>query len=190
MLKWLSLLIFKLHGWKIDPKLPPNLKHCVMLAAPHTSNWDMFYMIAGFAKLHIDIKFTIKKEWTRFPFNLFFGSITIPIDRKKTGKTGKFDEMVRLFNQYPEIVLIITPEGTRKKVTTWKTGFYAMATEAGVPIGLGYVDYKTKTAGVGKLLYPSGNLEADMQEIMAFYQTITPKFPELFSTDPQYTKQA
>ncbi len=81
---------------------------------------------------------------------------------------------------------MVTPEGTRKKVTKWKTGFYHVAVGAKVPIALGYLDYKNKIAGVGKIVYPTGDIQKDMQEITDFYRPIAPKHPELFSVDLDY----
>ena len=191
MFRWISLLIFRWQGWKIDTNLPPNIKRCVMIAAPHTSNWDVFYTVAAFAKLKIPIKFTIKKEWTRFPFNFIFGSLAIAIDRAKTKneeqRKSKVTEMVELFDKNPnELVIIITPEATRKRNEQWKTGFYQVALQANVPIGLGYVDYKLKKAGIGGVIIPTGDIKADLAKVMAFYQTINAKHPKNFSIDTNY----
>jgi len=91
--------------------------------------------------------------------------------------------MTDLFNSTDELVIMVTPEGTRSKSTKWKSGFYHVAMNAKVPIGLGYLDYKTKTAGVGKMIYPSGDYIKDMKEIMDFYKDITAKYPEKYSPD-------
>ena len=82
--------------------------------------------------------------------------------------------------------MMVTPEGTRARREHWKSGFYHIAIAANVPIALSYLDYKKKTAGVGKILYPSGNIEQDMREIMQFYADVSPKYPELFSLDTRY----
>ena len=81
---------------------------------------------------------------------------------------------------------MVTPEGTRSLRTKWKTGFYHTAAGAGVPIALGYLDYKNKEAGVGKIIYPSGDMKRDMKEIMDFYKNIPAKFPEKFSVDTEF----
>lgn len=82
--------------------------------------------------------------------------------------------------------MLVTPEGSRSRRNEWKTGFYWVAMNAKVPIALGFLDYKKKIAGVGKMIYPQGNLEKDMKDIMAFYKTVTPRYPEKFSTDKNY----
>jgi len=90
-----------------------------------------------------------------------------------------------LFHQQEELIILITPEGTRSRREKWKTGFYHIARAANVPILMGYVDYKTKTTGICNPLYP-GNYEEDMRRIMAFYKTIQPKYPEKFSVDVSF----
>ena len=96
------------------------------------------------------------------------------------------DAIADLFDKYDKIAVVVTPEGTRALRTEWKTGFYYIAVKAKVPIALGYLDYKNKIAGVGKLVYPSGDMDKDLKEIMAFYKTIPPKHPEKFSVDLRY----
>ena len=155
-----------------------------MIAAPHTSNWDFFYARAAFFLLGIPVKTTIKKEAMFFPLNLvlkFFG--VIPVDRnKKSGglskKSSMVDAMVELFEERSELVIMITPEGTRKYVPRWKTGFYHVARKANVPIILGYLDYKKKHAGIGPIIYPSGDFEKDLETIMDFYRGVTAKYPD------------
>ena len=96
--------------------------------------------------------------------------------------------MADLFKEHPEFVMLVTPEGTRSRQQEWKSGFYHIAKTANVPIALAFIDYSQKTVGVGKVIYPSDNFEADMQEIMAFYSTIPALFPENFSVDTRYLK--
>jgi 1-acyl-sn-glycerol-3-phosphate acyltransferase len=161
-----------------------------MVAAPHTSNWDLIITIAAFEKMKIPLKFTIKKEWLNFPFNLLLSPLgAIPIDRNSKDKTGRktsyTEAMINLFKERDSLVVMVTPEGTRSKKTEWKTGFYYVAEGANVPIALGYLDYKNKIAGVGKLVY-TGDLDKTMREIMAFYKDITPYKPENFSPDLRY----
>jgi 1-acyl-sn-glycerol-3-phosphate acyltransferase len=183
-LKLIAQFCFWLTGWKKVGVYPENTPKSVMIAAPHTSNWDFFYARAAFFLLGIPVKTTIKKEAMFFPMNLllkFFG--VIPIDRTKrsgglTRKNSMVDGMVELFNERDELVIMITPEGTRKYVPKWKTGFYHVAKKANVPIILGYLDYKKKHAGIGPVIYPSDNLEQDMEKILTFYRSVTGKYPE------------
>tara|TARA_B100000900_G_C20457416_1_gene665738 strand:- start:332 stop:901 length:570 start_codon:yes stop_codon:yes gene_type:complete len=183
-------LLLKFSGWKVDKNIPENMNNCVMIAAPHTSNWDFYYCILSMKTLRIPMKFTIKKQWFRFPFNLIMKPLGgVPINTTQTKqniKGGKVDLMSKLFTSYPNLVLMVTPEGTRSHNKKWKTGFYHIAKSANVPICLGYLDYKNKIAGIGKTIYPSGNIVEDMKEIMAFYLSKGAKFPEKFSLDTRF----
>jgi 1-acyl-sn-glycerol-3-phosphate acyltransferase len=183
-------IIFKWKGWKADPNLPANMKRCVVIAAPHTSNWDFVYSMAAFSIYGLKIRFTIKKEWMRFPFSLItkpLGGIAIDRSPKITGdnKISYTTAMANLFKENKELIIVVTPEGTRSRRETWKTGFYHIAKEAGVPICLGYCDYKNKIAGIGLTIFPD-NFERDMKTIMDFYADIHPLFPDNFSVDKTY----
>lgn len=189
--KLLAKFVFWFFGWKLDDHLKNDFKRCVMIASPHTSNWDLIFARAAFSLMGIPIRFTVKHEWLRFPFKstmLALGAIGIDRSPKKPGdpRPSMTESMIDLFEKNEELVVMVTPEGTRKKVTKWKTGFYHVAVGAKVPIGLGYLDYKNKVAGVGKMLYPSGDMEKDLREIMAFYKPIQGKHPEKFSVDLEY----
>lgn len=187
---FLYKLLLKISGWKVDENTPKQFNHCVMIAAPHTSNWDFYYCMLSMKVLKVPMKFTIKKQWFRFPFNLIIKPLGgVPIDTTKTKKNikgGKVDLMAKLFDHYSNIVLMVTPEGTRSLNQKWKTGFYHIAKTANVPICLGYLDYKNKIAGVGKAIYPSGDVMKDMKEIMDFYISKGAKFPRKFSLDLRY----
>lgn len=180
-----------LMGWKVDPNLPPDVRKSVMIAAPHTSNWDFPYCRAAFSVLKIPVRFTIKDSWFKFPFNLIFGPLGgIPINRRprKPGeeRPSTTQAMADLFTDREELVVLVTPEGTRSLREEWKSGFYHVAKMANVPITLGYLDYEKKIAGVGKTIYPSDDMEKDMREIMDFYKHKAPKHPEKFSLDKRY----
>lgn len=189
MYKKLCLFLLKLSGWQVDTNLPKDIHKCIVIAAPHTSNWDFWYMILSFGVYGLKIRFTVKKEWMRFPFSLIMkplGGIAIDRAPRKDGNRPSFVEaMTQLFNDNQELIIVITPEGTRSKRTEWKTGFFHVATAANVPILLGYVDYAKKSAGIGKTVIPT-NYEDTMKSIMDFYHTITPKHPHLFSIDTSY----
>jgi 1-acyl-sn-glycerol-3-phosphate acyltransferase len=192
MLKWFFKLLFKWHGWKIDINLPEIGKQSVFLAAPHTSNWDFVYTIACFEYLKIPVRFTIKKEWLKWPFKRLmysFGAIAIDRSPKVPGekRLSTVQAMVNLYKEHEHLAITVTPEGTRNLRTQWKTGFYYVAKEANVPIALAYLDYKNKIAGVGKVIWPSDDMEKDMKEIMEFYNIPSrAKFPEKFSVDIHY----
>ncbi|MCS6819556.1 MAG: 1-acyl-sn-glycerol-3-phosphate acyltransferase [Chitinophagales bacterium] len=166
-----------------------------MVAAPHTSNMDFPLAMLCFFAMGIPVRFTIKKEWMRFPFNLVIGPLGgIAIDRspRQPGEQRRSmtEAMIDLFHQRKELVVLVTPEGTRSRNEKWKTGFYYVALGAKVPLALGYLDYEKKEAGVGMLFEPTGNIEADMQIIMDFYRDKKGRYPEKFSTDKTYDKRA
>jgi 1-acyl-sn-glycerol-3-phosphate acyltransferase len=186
-------LLFKLGGWKITHYLPNEIKKCVVIAAPHTSNWDFLYGMGALKFMKINVRFVIKKEWIRFPFKRLMLSLgALPIDRnakKKSGeKKGTVDAMAELFTGREELRLMITPEGTRSRVEKWRTGFYYVALEAKVPIALGFMDYAKKECGIKKILYPTGDFNVDMKRIMDFYTDIKGKNPTNFSVDIELNK--
>jgi 1-acyl-sn-glycerol-3-phosphate acyltransferase len=189
--KRFAKFIFWILGWRLNADIPKETQRCVILASPHTSNWDIFYARLGFYIMNIPLRFTIKQEWLRFPFGLLikpFGGLGIDRrPRKSTGERPSYIElMAELFEQHDELAMMITPEGTRALREQWKTGFYFVAQKAGVPICLGYLDYEKKEAGVGGVIYPSGDMDADLKKIMAFYAPIKGKYPSKFSVDHRY----
>lgn len=189
MFRLICKLLLKLSGWKLDTNLPKDIRKSIVIAAPHTSNWDFWYMILSFGIYELKIRFTVKKEWMRFPFNLIMrplGGIAIDRSPRKDGNRPSLVEaMVQLFKDNKELIIVITPEGTRSRQSEWKTGFFYVAKNANLPILLGYVDYKRKRAGIGKKVIPTTYHET-MKEIMDFYQDIHPKFPEKFALDHSF----
>ncbi|WP_180176358.1 1-acyl-sn-glycerol-3-phosphate acyltransferase [Acinetobacter sp. YH01016] len=185
----------KMMGWEIDNHWPLDLDQCVMIAAPHTSNWDALYARLALKALGVNVRITIKDSYMKFPFGPFvraMGGIGIDRTAKKEGepRPSMVQVMSDLFKTHPKLVMLVTPEATRAKQEQWKTGFYHVAVNAGVPIALAYMDYAKKKTGVGKIVYPSGDYEKDMAEIMAFYAQIQAKFPEQFSVDTRYYHEA
>ncbi|NNG81445.1 1-acyl-sn-glycerol-3-phosphate acyltransferase [Acinetobacter sp. ANC 5378] len=185
----------KMMGWEIDNHWPLDLDQCVMIAAPHTSNWDALYARLALKALGVNVRLTIKDSYMKFPFGSFVRALGgIGIDRTPKAEGEPRPSMVQvmtdLFKDHPKLVMLVTPEATRAKQEQWKTGFYHVATGAGVPIALAYMDYAKKKTGVGKIVYPTGDYEKDMAEIMDFYSQINAKFPENFSVDKRYYTEA
>jgi 1-acyl-sn-glycerol-3-phosphate acyltransferase len=183
MMKFLSKIIFWLAGWSLQPNWPQGVKKAVLIAIPHTSNWDLMYARAAFYLMDIPaVRFTIKKEVMIGPLGWFLSSLgAIPIDRKRIpgGKKQTYTEaMTQMLNQRDELVIMVTPEGTRSAVKKWKSGFYHTALGANVPIVVGYLDYKKKEAGIGPCIYPNGDMEGQIEELKAFGRTVVPKYPE------------
>lgn len=182
MMKFLSRIVFWITGWSLNDNWPKGLKKAVMIAIPHTSNWDLLYARAAFYLMDIPVKFTIKKEVMVGPLGwLIKGLGGIAIDRKRIpgGRKQTYTEaMVNMLKESDELVIMVTPEGTRSAVKKWKSGFYHIALGADVPVVVGYLDYKKKEAGIGPAIYPNGDMEGQIEEMMAFGRTVTGKYPE------------
>lgn len=175
MLEIISKIILVTKGWSYNVQLLKSVDKCVLIVAPHTSAWDMIIGKAVFVMEKIPAKIAVKKEAFFWPMNWALRYLgCIPIDRTpKDGDTQRLslvDAMANSIKKYKKICLVITPEGTRGLRKQWKTGFYHIAVKANVPIALGYLNFETKEAFVGKIFYPTGDLDKDMREIMSFYK--------------------
>lgn len=178
MKKLIAKFLFFITGWKWNYKV--NCEKCVMIAAPHTSNWDLLYAMATYWRYGIDAKFFIKNTYTKGLHGYIFKKLgAIGVDRSKNNNL--VNHAIDLFNKSDKLVLLVPAEGTRSKVKKWKKGFYHIANGANVPIALGYLDYKNKISGVEKLINSSGNYEKDMQEVEDFYKNIEGKYPEKYN---------
>lgn len=176
ILRGISVFLFKIIGWEKVGQLPDISKYVIILA-PHTSNWDLFYGISTAFALKLDICFMAKKELFRWPFGPLFKFLGgVPIDRDKS--INVVDQIIQRYNENEKYVIAITPEGTRSKTKYWKTGFYHIASGANVPILLGFLDYSTKKGGAGPLITPTGNIEHDIQIIRDFYSKIAGRYSE------------
>ena len=180
VLRWFAKLALAVTGWRLEGQ-PPNLKKYVVIAAPHTSNWDFVAMMLMILSFKTKIYWFGKAELFRQPFAAFFNWFGgIPVVRSKS--TGLVAQMVQKFKESENLIVGIPPEGTREKVRQWKTGFYHIAKQASVPIVLGFLDYKKKIAGLGPAFIPTGDVDADIREIQAFYAGITGKYPDQATT--------
>jgi 1-acyl-sn-glycerol-3-phosphate acyltransferase len=189
--KFVAHSYLRMTGWTFKNNMPPEVRQCVLIAAPHTSNWDALYTKLGFMVMGIPARLTIKDSYMRFPYGPVIramGGIGINRRAKKSGENrpSMVQSMADLFKQHKELIMLVTPEGTRSLRTEWKTGFYHVARLAGVPIALAYVDYPKKEIGIDRVIYPTDDMDADMKAIMSFYHQIQGKFPEKFSVDVKY----
>ena len=167
VLRLVAILILKLIGWKAVGK-QIDIPRFVLIGAPHTSNWDFPLMLLVVLKLRLQVFWMGKHTLFPFPFaGLMRWLGGIPVDRSKSHNV--VNETVRLYKEHSNFVVLVPPEGTRSKVTSWKSGFYHIANNAGVPILLGYVDAAKKEAGLADFFYPSGDINTDMQLIRSFY---------------------
>ncbi len=184
MLKTFSAFLFTIMGWKMQGQIPAEIKKCIVVAAPHTSNYDLLLALAGFYKLKIPVRYLVKREWVNFfPLSrIFKASGALGVDRSKSNSL--VDNLAAMITASSEnMAVMISPEGTRKLVHKWKTGLYYAALKAKVPIVLSSLDYAKKVAAIGPIFMPTGNYQEDMQILKHYYRDITPKYPELFSLE-------
>jgi 1-acyl-sn-glycerol-3-phosphate acyltransferase len=176
VLQVLAIIVLKIFGWRRAGVVPDAPKF-VMIAAPHTSNWDFPVGLAIILAFKIKMYWLGKEPIFKWPFGTFFKWLGgIPVNRSKSGDV--VSQTIQTIKEHERIVMVIAPEGTRKKVNHWKTGFYYIAMGANVPLAMGFIDYLRKEGGFGPTLMPTGNIEADMEKIRAFYQNITAKIPD------------
>ena len=185
MIDFICRISLKLMGWKVIGTYPPEIKKCVLIAGPHTSMWDFILGRMAFYRFHIKVKFLIKKELFKFPFGGLLKRLGgIPVNRGK--KNNMIEYISELFEKSEKLIIVITPEGTRKYNAHWKKGFYYIAQRANVPIVMAFIDYAKKEGGIGKVMYPSGNFEEDFKIIEDFYRGKNAKYPEKFNLSAMY----
>ncbi len=163
-------------GWEVEGP-PPGVPKGVVVAYPHTSNWDFPFALAVAYYHDVDIRWLGKKAMFKFPFGGFFRWLGgISVDRSKA--TGLVDSVVATIDSYDELCVVIPPEGTRGHSGRWKSGFYWIAVKAKVPIVLSFLDYARKRGGIGTVFEPTGDIDADFARIRDFYEGILGKYPE------------
>ncbi len=176
-MKFLSGLILRLMGWKINPYVPENLDKCVLVMGPHTSNWDFVIGRLAFFYLGVKPKIIIKKELFFPPMGwILRGLGGIPVDRKK--KNNMTEYAANLFATNEKLYLLFTPEGTRKYNPNWKKGFYYISRKAQVPIVICYMDYTSKTGGIHSVMSPMDNAEENVNYIKSILCQYKGKFPD------------
>ena len=174
----LAKFIFQtLMGWTISGQFSKNVLKTVVMVVPHTS-WHDFYVGIFVRKiLNTQINYVGKKELFDSPLGWYFKWVGgEPIDRNS--KQNKVEQIVDMFESHDEFRLAIAPEGTRKKVEKWKTGFYYIAQSANVPITPVSFDYSTKTVKIGEPFYTTGDFENDLLVLKSFFKGVVGKVPE------------
>ncbi|PHR28315.1 MAG: glycerol acyltransferase [Desulfotalea sp.] len=180
MVTYFSKIILQLFGWKTVSN-PRHNSHFVLIGAPHTSNWDFPLTLLALWALGIKFSWVAKDTLFVGPLGYIFKKMGgIPVDRKT--RTVFLKSMINAFAENDNLILAIAPEGTRSKTDHWKAGFYNIAIQANVDICLAFVDYPSKTFGLGPMLHPSGDVKKDFVIIHDFYIDKTGKFPENQST--------
>lgn len=177
VIAWLAALLIRLLGWRGAGELP-DMPKMVMTAAPHTANFDGVIMVLFALRMRTRIywlgKHTLFNTWYGWFMRLMGG---IPVDRR--APQGLVAQVVQVFEERERLILVVPPEGKRARADYWHTGFYYMAHNAGVPIVMGYIDYPTKTVGVGPVFHTTGDIEADLEHFRDFYTPIQGRYPEL-----------
>lgn len=178
MRKIISRLILKMLGWSWDKRKPSDHKF-VIAVAPHTSKIDYLYGALFARAVGMNTKVLIKKEMFKFPLGILLKALGgIPVDRTRNKHLA--DQMIGEFSKRKRMVLVIAPEGTRKKVVRWKKGFYHIAEKTKVFIHLAYIDFKRKHVGFGPSFFPSGNYKEDLNILREFFKDKTGRHPERF----------
>lgn len=176
----LGRLLLWLGRWELVGALPADRRHLVLIAAPHTSNWDYIWMMAGASVLGARISAVGKESLERGPLGWLLRRLgLVGVDR--SGGKGVVDQLAAKMVASDGMLLAIPPSGTRRYTEHWRSGFYWVAHKAGVPILMGFIDYGTRRLGVGPLLEPTGDVSADMDQIRAFYAPMRGRYPELTS---------
>jgi 1-acyl-sn-glycerol-3-phosphate acyltransferase len=170
-------IFMRLLGWKMLGSIDANIKKCVVIVIPHTSSLDFFIALLVRGILDVPINFVGKKELFVFPFGYYFSSVGgAPLDR--SGNKNTVDATAELFNTRDVFRLALSPEGTRKKVTELRTGFYYIAVKANVPIIPVAFDFGKKQVKVGNPFYPTGNYNNDMKKILPHFEGAIGKVPK------------
>lgn len=168
--------VFRLMGWRIEGQLPP-LDKFVVIGAHHTSNWDFVLFIAAKFILRLNARWFGKHSIFRWPFGAlmrYWGGIPI----RRHLKLNTVEQAIEAFAEHRQFILVLSPEGTRRKVERWKSGFYHIACGAGVPIVPAALDFQHRRIVIGAPFQPTGNEEADLRQLLAFYRPYVPKNPD------------
>ncbi|TWP22697.1 glycerol acyltransferase [Apibacter muscae] len=182
MRKIIGKLMLGIMGWKFTLSIPlEKIKKCVLVCAPHTSNWDFYYCIACFWSLGVPYKIMIKDDYTKPWYGFIFKSLgCLGVNRKSRNNLVEYS--AKLIKESKSMALINTPEATRSWSEKWKKGFYYIALEAQVPIVLAYADYKNKEAGISKIIGVENNsIQEIFSEIENFYKPEMAKYPEKYN---------
>lgn len=174
---WIGRLVYRLTGWTCTGQTPTH-RRFVIIVAPHTSNWDGFYLLLAAAMLRLRFSFFGKHTLFRGPLGWFLARMGgIPLDRSR--HQSLVSQAVSWFKSRESFAIGIAPEGTRFLTPGWKTGFYYIALQAEVPIYLGYIDYSRKEAGIlPEVITPSGDIEKDFSELRRLYSPMRGKHPQ------------
>lgn len=168
--------LIKIFGWRVEGGVPES-KHMLIIAAPHTSNWDALFLLGAAYSFGIKVNWLVKNSFfvpVLAQMITFFGGV--PVDRSRaTNMVSRLADQIR---NSDGTNLVVPPAGTRSYTEYWKSGFYRIALEANIPVVCGYLDYDRKVAGLGLTFELSGEVKEDMARIREFYELLVGKYPD------------
>lgn len=173
-----KFILINILGWKVEDSFPSEIKKCIIIVAPHTSWIDFPITVLTNFGVGINANYLGKASLFKPPFGFIFKSLGgVPVDRSKSN--NYVNTIVSIFNSKEQFRLGLSPEGTRKKVDTWKTGFYYIAKGANVPILSVALDYEHKIIKLSPtVFYPTDDKDADFIKLQSFFKDIKGKVPE------------
>jgi 1-acyl-sn-glycerol-3-phosphate acyltransferase len=170
-------LVLRLAGWRLHGAIPHDVTRAVVIAAPHTTNWDLLYMLAVSWALGVRPAWLGKRELFWWPLGSVLGWLGgTPIDRSRRGNV--VEQAAARLRAAERLFLVVPPSGTRSRAPHWKSGFYHIARTARVPIVCAFLDYERKVGGIGPVFVPSGDIGADMDRLRVFYRDVRGKYPD------------
>jgi 1-acyl-sn-glycerol-3-phosphate acyltransferase len=176
MWAFLARKILRLGGWTITSGAP-GVPKAVIIAVPHTSNWDGLWALTYIVAIGLKVKFFAKRSLFWFPLgNLLRLLGGVPLDRRQAGSA--VDQALALFDESESVYFGLAPEGTRANAPIWKSGFYRIAVAADVPVIPGFLDYGTRSIGLGEPITLSGDQDADLEIFRALYTDVVGRHPE------------
>lgn len=182
LLRRFSRMVLAILGWRVEGELDPRAERCVVIAAPHTSNWDFPYTLLGAFALGMRIRWLGKASLFRPPFGWLMrrlGGIAVRRDRSNNLVASSIEALKAAPGP---LQLVLSPEGTRRHTTQWKTGFHHIARGAGLPIQLSYLDWGQRRLGLGPLVDPGADVDGDIARIRAFYAPFRGRNADQFHT--------
>ena len=178
-----KFILFNLLGWKVPNDFPSQIDKYIIIAAPHTSNWDFPIAVLSKFAMGKEINFIGKHTLFKPPFGFFFRAVGgTPVDR--TASKNMVQSIIDIFNEKDKFIFAISPEGTRKKVSTWKTGFYHVALGAKVPVVMATLDFENKQILIKDPYYLTGDQKVDFEYFHKYFKDVKGKNPDQF--DPNF----
>ena len=179
LVRLIGRVFMLLAGWKVEGRIP-SCNKVIIIAAPHTTNWDFVFLLGAAFQLGLSVKWLGKKSLFSFPFSWFMNRLGgVAVDRGNS--SGMVDHVSEAILCASKISLVVPPSGTRGRTDYWKSGFYHIAKSANVPLICGYLDYEKKIAGRGPCFFVSNSVKDDMNKLRDFYKDKVGKYPELTS---------